>query len=621
MTDTPSDEPRPEGESAPPEPPPTQPVFAPPPGAFGPPPQQPPTESPPEAPATGTAPPYVPPDVQPSEPPGRGALPPYAPPAHAAPAPRRRGRFVAAAVGVVAVVAAAAFAVTSLRGGSDGAESPEAAVEALMDAIANEDVIGVLEALPPGERDALRSSVEDLAGELQRLGILSEDFDLSGVPGFDIEFEGVTLESETVGDGVSTVEITGGTTTGTSRPDELPWGETVTDVLAEQGFTFEFEEGTETEELTGLQVVAIEDGGGWHVSLFYSIAEIVRAGIGEPAPDFGNGVQPDGAESPEGAVEALFQRSVDLDIEGLIALLPPDEMRVLHDYAPLFLDDAEAEIAEVRDEIDITIDDLGLEVEGDGDTRVVTLQSVSASGMTPDGDFEVSFEGDCFEGTFDGETEEFCIDEAAESLGIFEGSLTALGTTVTVVQEDGAWFVSPTGTLFGAITALLETLEPEDFEDFEGFLEDIFSFEEIEEFEDVGSVIGPDDDSTTTTTEPDEATTTTTSGTGTTIPDDTTTTELASPGCFEGSSEPFPPCPPDEFVYNDQVLDPAADCGGTPCIELAQACFDGTMQACDDLYFTSDFGSAHEAYGASCGGRIRDNPINCVEALGETAPD
>ena len=37
--------------------------------------------------------------------------------------------------------------------------------------------------------------------------------------------------------------------------------------------------------------------------------------------------------------------------------------------------------------------------------------------------------------------------------------------------------------------------------------------------------------------------------------------------------------------------------------ELAQACFDGVMDACDALYASSEAGSVYRAYGDTCAGR------------------
>src|SRR5437899_5394370 len=95
-------------------------------------------------------------DLPVEQPPGAGAsaydtVPMEAP-------PRRRGPLtvVALIVGIGAVLAAAVFAAFAL-GGDEG--SPESAVNKLIDAVNHEDVLGAMEALPPGERDSFKSSV------------------------------------------------------------------------------------------------------------------------------------------------------------------------------------------------------------------------------------------------------------------------------------------------------------------------------------------------------------------------------------------------------------------------------------------------------------------------------
>lgn len=69
------------------------------------------------------------------------------------------------------------------------------------------------------------------------------------------------------------------------------------------------------------------------------------------------------------------------------------------------------------------------------------------------------------------------------------------------------------------------------------------------------------------------------------------------------------------------VAPPAADDGdwSAEFDRGAQACFAGSMTACDDLYWESSVGDAYEAYGSTCGGRLsRGTEGGCVAALGST---
>ncbi len=69
-----------------------------------------------------------------------------------------------------------------------------------------------------------------------------------------------------------------------------------------------------------------------------------------------------------------------------------------------------------------------------------------------------------------------------------------------------------------------------------------------------------------------------------------------------------------------------AACGGEPSGDdpidasdpelqpLVDACSDGDMDACDELYFSSDVGSAEEEYGDTCAGRQpADSGLLCAE--------
>jgi hypothetical protein len=51
----------------------------------------------------------------------------------------------------------------------------------------------------------------------------------------------------------------------------------------------------------------------------------------------------------------------------------------------------------------------------------------------------------------------------------------------------------------------------------------------------------------------------------------------------------------------------------------ARACADGSMRACDDLYWQSSVGDVHERYGSTCGGRVtRELEGGCAATLGPT---
>jgi hypothetical protein len=66
------------------------------------------------------------------------------------------------------------------------------------------------------------------------------------------------------------------------------------------------------------------------------------------------------------------------------------------------------------------------------------------------------------------------------------------------------------------------------------------------------------------------------------------------------TAEDLPPGEPPGDLGNDPALD-----------DLAQHCFEGDMDACDQLYIGSPSGSDYESYGAACGGRTVDAGGSC----------
>ena len=303
----------------------------------------------------------------------------------AAPAPtgRRRGR-VTIAIATVAVVLAGTFGIIALAN-SGGSKDPDAAVRDLFSAIDQEDAIGVLGSLDPGERDTLQPAVEDMVTELQRVDVLSDGssggsgggsgpsagdgpkVDLDDVSGVDLSVENLQLHTTQLGDDVSSVEVTGGTVSINALVDELPLGPLVREVIAEQDVRNETD--TTSADLDGLRLVTVRDDDGWHVSLLYTLGELLRHEIDPqpPIPRYGQGTPATGASSPEEAVRQGVAAATALDIEKLISLTPADGLEALHDYGPTFA----AAVAD--NESGVTIEDLQLETsDGEDGTKVVT---------------------------------------------------------------------------------------------------------------------------------------------------------------------------------------------------------------------------------------------------------
>jgi hypothetical protein len=427
---------------------------------------------------TGT--PQVPP------PPPMGAVPPIggesapdtgqfaaSPPTAAEPARKRSKLVVAGAVAAVGALGLAGlFAVQRFSGEAvGGAASADELGRDLLAAIEAEDVLGVIDTMVPGERDALGDPFVEMVGELQRLEVLSADTDLSRLLGLDVELteEVVQVRGTNVPDIVNvslaaqaSITIDGST---------LPIGSFVEEQLPDDALTeLRGTRLTETDELE-LELTAVQDGDRWYFSVFHTIAELARAEVGDdPIPV--EGVVAAGGDSPEAAVDRLLDHVEQLDLRGIIATLDPAEAAALQRYAPLFLDSAEAALAEIP--LDWRVDVREFRVEGDGGERTVFIDALGISGEFDGSTFSVGLTGGCVRAEFDGETFEECgasSDEQLESLFADAPAIEAFTTSVEEAfadleptglelrERDGAWYVSPFATLTEAILAAMRALD------------------------------------------------------------------------------------------------------------------------------------------------------------------
>ena len=75
------------------------------------------------------------------------------------------------------------------RGAVGARHRPRQRALALLDALDNEDVLGAIDVLLPGERETLREPLTELVAELTRIEVLSDDASLAGSRGVDIMVE------------------------------------------------------------------------------------------------------------------------------------------------------------------------------------------------------------------------------------------------------------------------------------------------------------------------------------------------------------------------------------------------------------------------------------------------
>lgn len=409
--------------------------------------------------------------------------------AAAVPKRSRNVRVVGAAVGGFAVLVAGAFALRAVTADEGGAASPEAAAQAFFDAIADEDIIGAMDAVLPGEQAAFRDPLLDLVSELRRLEIAGEDADASAVAGIDIEFPELSFrELPTNVEDITNVEVDGLATIVVDSA-AIPLGDLVLDLVGDVEQAEQFEGSDPIEDYV---FTTVREGGGWYVSLGYTLAERARWGSdGAPVsspeiPAIEAAVQPRGGETPEDGMDRMLDAVEDFDVEGVLATLDPNEFAPLHRYAPLFLDDAQAELDAVTPGVDLSIDDREYEVVTDGSTARLTLSAATLTVSAEGEEVEIEYGDGCLRVSGSNmPTEEVCSDDVAagsevpvlDDFGLPTEELTALGETVTeafsdfegagitMTRVDGEWFVSPIGTMTDTMLAVMRALDRQEIDD------------------------------------------------------------------------------------------------------------------------------------------------------------
>lgn len=490
----------------------------------------------------------------PPPPPPAPPIDPLAPAAVEQSHVRRGGlgaRVGAIALGALLLVGGVAFAATQV-GGSGGNDSPEDAVAQMLDALSDEDLLGVLASLDPGERDTLRQPAEDLFAELERLEVVDDSFELTGIDGLDLAFSDVTYRTEPIVDGLARVYVTGGRASFAVDGRELPVGDFLADALERFGVDpADLQESDAEDDLASDDtfLVARDTGDGWRVSIGYTAVEAARGSMGAPVP--ATGMQAIGAASPEEAVEGLLRSATALDLRGAVGRLSPHEFAALHHYWPVLVDEADLPSA---DDLGVSVEltDLELDADTDGDRARVFIRSIGVDVVAEDfagggtvADGCVVLRGDALAAAqeelgLDDDTIcrddiqgllEDAMDEAGAMSGMGIGGLEDLmgagldaeqpAFGITTTKIDGQWYVAPIRTFADLGTAALRTVEREDLEAAVDAVEELFGggffgggmlgggfmppgltdefgdfddggWSEYEEFEDIGEPIGGD---------------------------------------------------------------------------------------------------------------------------------
>jgi hypothetical protein len=389
----------------------------------------------------------------------------------AEPARRGKGKIIGGTIAVLALLGGGGFAVSRIVAGDEsGAGSPKEVGTKFMHALGQEDVLGMVDLLLPGERTTFRQPLIDIVDNLKRLEVVDETASLDKVGGIDFSIDNLeVVDQPTNVDDVTNIELTG---TGTASVDgeKVPIGR----LLINEAFGGERPnlDAEPSSEPFDWHLTTVKQGDRWYLSLFYSLAEDARPDDTDiPA----HGVTARGADTPEGAVQAMLDGVSDLDLEAIIAALNPNEAEALQRYAPIFIDEGQHafDSAGVR----VSFSDVKYTVTGSGDRRTVAIDALKVHATVQDSDFTMDVSNGCTKVTAEGETVDSCaggnsVDEMLKTLGLSDNKdiqdfvktvqdafadIQPVG--ITVQQVEGKWYLSPIGTSVDAMLAVMAALD------------------------------------------------------------------------------------------------------------------------------------------------------------------
>ncbi len=377
---------------------------------------------------------------------------------------RRSGALIAFAIVVALVLVIGAVIALVVKGSGDnsnltddpgaaaGAESPDAVIDSLIEAANKGDIIALTNLLDPAERRTLAvPTMNQIVPELRRIGIIKNDVDLTSMPGIDITLTNVTYEvTPTDHPDLYHARLTGGTSEIVVTPSELPYADAIInefDATADTSKTADISEGDD-----GV-IALVEHDGRWYVSLWHSMAENIRLEKGLELPPVSDQLTPQGSESPQAALEAFLTHLADLDLEGVLATIDPEEGSALYRYVPLFTD----RLAEIETEAKIGMDESGvswklqdLEFAVDGDQ--VTLNKGTLSITVPDGTIMITYTPDeitiVAKATVDGQEVDLTGTITSTTITL-DGTVDSLPVTITGNLDRDAHTITVDGTMNG----------------------------------------------------------------------------------------------------------------------------------------------------------------------------
>lgn len=397
--------------------------------------------------------------------------------------PKRRRKGVIASV-VVAVVVLAGGGVGGWyafnRAADTGSASPQAAAVKLVADVGHDDLLGIVNDLPPAEAALLRDSINGTTDQLKRLDIAQQNATAQAVTGTSIKATGLTFDNnaaQRINDHLTITMLVAGKITLSQNldtnaytqsflhaafPDGTPAPRTQTIDIAQQ-----------VAELGHpIRIATVAVNGEWYPSLFYTIADAGLQDAHENWP--AQAVPAVGAGSADDAVRRFAQAALDSDVRGVIERTSPDEMAALHDAGEVLINAAGSGTPSGARIDSVNFADRNVAGGVDAVLRNMTL--------TVNGDHVlVTQSGGCY-GVVDsttGQNQRFCASDLTKQLmdgsdsidlppavaKVLTDMLTGLmnnGVGIVASDVNGQWYVSPGRTVTQIAQDMYSTVTPAD---------------------------------------------------------------------------------------------------------------------------------------------------------------
>lgn len=299
--------------------------------------------------------------------------------------PTGRARRAGVIAAITALIGAGGFTTYSFLGASNdgGAATPEEAVQTFVSAMEHEDVLGMIDITLPEEVAELRAAIDSITADAERVDLLADDFDPSGVQGLDLGIDDLVLETNFLEGGLATVTATSGTFTASFDPAAFPLGDQIRALLDEDQAVDTSVIDLAKTEPTAL-LMTVERDGRWYISPEYTIAEYVRRETGWEVPGPVTRT-PVGFDSPEAAATAFYDRLASLDLQSAMDVFAPGEDAFAW-LAQSWIADAQTAIDRGRgDGWSVAVSGLTYETIGAGDRVTLRPATFTVQGTTPAG--------------------------------------------------------------------------------------------------------------------------------------------------------------------------------------------------------------------------------------------